>query len=77
MILKSGNIMTIDWLCLDGKPRSAYRIVEVQGNRFWYYRIDSGDLPDKLLDSTIDSLDYAVSHGELQIRVTDTLIGQS
>lgn len=77
MILKPGNIMTIDWLCLEGKPRSAYRIVEVQGNRFWYYRVDTGNLPDKLSDSTIDSLDHCVSTGELRIQVSDTLIGTS
>jgi len=77
--LKAGDVLNIDWLCLDGCPRSSYRIVAVDGNHMWYYRTDGRHFPDdkKVASTTIDSIDEATKRGELAVQVSHTVIGLS
>lgn len=71
--LKDGDLLTIDWLCLDGKPQSSYRIIKAAGNRIWYYRVGT----ERILDVTTDGIESCVRRGELAIKILHQLPAQA
>lgn len=65
MQLSTGDTLFIDWLCLQGKPRSSYTIVNVEGDDFWYFRVGR----NKVLKTTLDSINFAVRMGDVNATV--------
>ena len=68
MQLSMGDTLYVDWLCLKGRPRSSYTIVNVEGNDFWYFRVGV----NKVLKTTVDSINFAARMGDVAVSVLKT-----